>query len=414
MKRPSDGGASTATRDFRAAGDGRYVLSLLEVGIQFDLDRVRRDHHELVGELSVRCDLAGARTFEGTLSIADFNLSSARARKERGTLLAERSKAPELDWLGLLEEFVQRVLAAERTGQPAVLLRDLEKPTVDEDIEVEGFRLLRRHPMIVFGDGGAAKSLLGLYLAGQLERRGARTLFVDWEFAGEDHRDRLERLFGAEMPAVRYVRCDRPMVAEADRLRRIVRDEKIDYCVYDSIAFACDGPPESAEVAAAYYRAVRQIGVGSLHIAHITKSEGGDQKPFGSAFWHNGARATWFAQRASGSLDGRDLNVGLFNRKSNVGPLRPALGFQFTFDAERTIVTRTNVADVADLAGQLPLWQRIAHLVRTGPKTIAELAAELDAKADTVTKAVTRGKSFVRVLGADGIHRFGLAERRTA
>jgi hypothetical protein len=34
-----------------------------------------------------------------------------------------------------------------------------------------------------------------------------------------------------------------PLVHEVDRLRRIVRDHRIDFGVYDSIAFASDGHP---------------------------------------------------------------------------------------------------------------------------------------------------------------------------
>ena len=70
--------------------------------------------------------------------------------------------------------------------------------------------------------------------------------YADWEFSGEDHRDRLERLFGTDMPAIWYARCDRALVYEADRLRRIVAENDISYVIYDSVAFACDGPPESA------------------------------------------------------------------------------------------------------------------------------------------------------------------------
>src|SRR6185369_10696077 len=112
------------------------------------------------------------------------------------------------------------------------------------------------------------------------------------------------------------------LVYEVDRLTRIVRDRHIDYAVFDSVAFASDGPPEAAEVAGRYFRAVRQIGCGSLHIAHISKAENGDQKPFGSAFWHNGARSTWFAKRANEETSGTEpLNLGLFHRKSNLGRL---------------------------------------------------------------------------------------------
>jgi hypothetical protein len=109
-----------------------------------------------------------------------------------------------------------------------------------------------------------------------------RVGLFDWELAGEDHRERLERLFGAKLPGVRYARCNRPFVHELDRLRRIVRDEALDYVIFDSVAFACDGPPEAAEVAGRYFQSLRQLGiVGSLHIAHISKADGADQKPFG-------------------------------------------------------------------------------------------------------------------------------------
>ena len=77
------------------------------------------------------------------------------------------------------------------------------------------------------------------------------------------------------MPDVRYIRCDRPLVHEVDRLRRWIRDHHLEYVVLDSVAFGTDGPPEAAESAMAYMRAVRQLGIGARLIAHITKS--GDQ-----------------------------------------------------------------------------------------------------------------------------------------
>jgi hypothetical protein len=115
--------------------------------------------NELFGELSVKCDLPGARTSGGSLLTADFNLSGYRSRKERATALQARANTGnQVDWDGLIEEFCQCVLQAERTGQPAVDLRTLPVPAADDVIEVEGLPLLRRHPTILFGDGGAAKS----------------------------------------------------------------------------------------------------------------------------------------------------------------------------------------------------------------------------------------------------------------
>jgi hypothetical protein len=235
----------------------------------------------------------------------------------------------------------------------------------------------------------------------------------DWELSGDDHRDRLERLFGPQMPNVLYVRCERPLALEVDRLRRIARDEALDFAIYDSIAFAADGPPEAAEVAGRYFRAVRQIGLGSLHIAHITKGENNDQRPFGSTFWHNGARATWFVK--PGEADGSTLRIGLFSRKSNLGPQQPAIGYEITFGEDRTTFKRVDVATVDELADSLPLWQRIRQVVRTGPVLVHELASELDAKPETIERTLYRYKKvFVRVEGRDGVSRWGLLSRESA
>jgi hypothetical protein len=201
-------------------------------------------------------------------------------------------------------------------------------------------------------------------------------------------------------------------VAEADRLRRIVQQEQIDYVICDSIAFACDGPPEAAEVAAAYFRAVRRLGVGSLHVAHTTKAENGDAKPFGSTFWHNGSRATWYVKRAA-ETDPGEVTIGLFNRKANTGPLAPPIGYRLTFSDDGTTFARTDLSDVIDLASRLSVRQRMVPLLRGGALMMAEIASELDVPVNNVIQAVKRGenKVFVRVLGPDAIYRIGLLEQ---
>ncbi len=421
---PSSGGRSARELDeppraFRVVADGHYRMVVKHLGIQFDLDRIRRDRHELVGELCVLCDLAGASTVDGVLSVADFNVSSIRARSDRAKHLerSSRAEADVMDWQGLVEEFCQRVLAADRLGSPAVSLRDLARPAPEAALDLDGIRLLRHHPVIYFGDGGTAKSYLALFQAGLLVRAGLRVAFVDWELSGDEHRDRLERLFGADMPDVRYVRCDRPLVHELDRLRRVVRDDAVEFAVFDSVAFACDGPPEAAEIASAYFRAVRQLGpIGSLHIAHQTKSgEHTDQRPFGSAFWHNGARATWHVRPADASL-GHSLTIGVFPRKANLGPLGPAVGFEIAFAQSTTTIRRADVTEIAGLAERLSLVQRLRGILRAGARTREQIVAELAlAKndAETLRRTINRGIAkgqLIRLPGAGGgVEQIGLA-----
>ena len=111
--------------------------------------------------------------------------------------------------------------------------------------------------------------------------------------------------------------------------------------------------------------------------------------------------------------------ISLFNRKSNLTKIQSTVGFQFEFTETATIVTRTNLADIEDLAGQLPTWQRVAKFLKATsggvPQTIQEIAAALAVKPDTVKKAVSprrKGSVFVHVPGPDGLMRVALLANR--
>ena len=200
---------------------------------------------------------------------------------------------------------------------------------------------------------------------------------------------------------------------EVDRIARIIRNDGITYGIFDSVGFACDGPPEAAESALGYFRAVRQLRIGGLHIAHVSKAENGDQRPFGSAFWHNSARATWFA-KAAGQDEPGELTIGLLNRKSNLGALLSPLAYRFEFRQDRTVITPMSAASVESFAKDVPLWKRIVELLKArSPLLISQIAEELDAKPDSVEKTLKRRKGmFVSVSGADHIARWTLLEGR--
>lgn len=384
--------------EFTALAEDRYILSIPAPGIVFEIDRLRRERHELIGELVVKCSLPGARTYNGTLSVADFNLSSIRIRSERAKLLREQARTSDLDWLALLEEFCQRVIEAERRGQPAKDLRDF--PDVnpqDRMIRVDDLDLLRDHPTIWFGDGGTAKSYLALRIAGKIAQQGVRVALFDWELKGEDHKSRLKSLFGQNMPRIAYARCESALVNEADRLRRIVSDENIAYAIFDSIAVACDGKPEDAEVATRYFRTVRSIGIGSLHITHVSKAENSDKYPFGSIFWHNLARSTWYVKKVESiGTPNNEIKICLYNRKANLTGLeaRPR-AFRINFDPGSTSFHTDNPADTPEFAEGMSFKQRMYELLRKGPLTFAAISEHLDMPLDTVKKYAREKSKFV-------------------
>jgi len=400
-----------AQRIFERLDEGRYRMMLPGIASELEVDLLRREDGNLVGELIARCHLPGNRGVDGLLSIADFNLSSARARVERAKLIAARANTPaeQVDWMGIIEDFSQKILLAEREGSPAVVLADVPLPDPDDEWETHGFPLLKHHSTILFGDGGCAKSYLALWFLGALAKQGIKTLFCDWELDEREHRRRLELLGLADRREIHYLRCSNPLTVECERIRRIVREHGCEYIVLDSILLACDGPAESAEVAGRYFRALRRIGTGSLSIAHISKGEGGDQKPFGSSFWHNSARATFNIKRAD-SVGGENITeVAIYQRKANLKGFRPPMAYSLRFEDERTIIRRADIADIPELAGKLSIPQRMAAMLRRGPMTTSELAAELEVD-DSYIRTVIGRKTGIFLRLPDG--RVALAARR--
>jgi energy-coupling factor transporter ATP-binding protein EcfA2 len=410
--RTEDG--SELLTEFKRLGNGHYMLVLNYGGITFEVKKIRTTRGNQYGELTVWCALSGAQTYNNILSRKELNLDSAKSQSDRAKLLAVKSAAEAIPWERLLEEFLIRVKMAEDEGDPVKRLVDHDLPADDDMFTAANVKLFKQHPIILFGDGGSGKSLTALYLGGILQQRGINVLYVDWEFSPEDHRDRLERLFrSTDTPGwenMYYARCDRPLVREVDRLASAIHRHRIDYVICDSVAFATEGPPESAEAAAAYYRAIRQLGVGSLHVAHVSKGPGSDMKPFGSTFWHNGARATYFV-KSSETRSQNTMKIGLFNRKDTKGPRMSAIGFDITFKKDETTFLSSDIATAADLAKELPLWKRVKESCKSGPKTLYELKEEFGKPLDSIQRAIKRsGDTFTTVDGEDGVARVALPD----
>ena len=328
--------------------------------VELDLIRTERSG-EITAEILVT---STAPAVGGTLHHARVNLMSTRSRAELAKHLGTRAPGLVPDWASLLEYAAHETVIAYRNGAPAILLRDAPEPEA-------GGRILpplleARMPSMIFGDGGSAKSILALAAALSIDTgrpllgleptATARVGFLDWEMDAAEHRARARSLLGEELDLV-YVPCSRPLAEDVDRLRRIVTRHQLGYLVVDSVALACDGPPEAAEVAARFFQALRELGLGSLLVAHVNRS-GDTERPFGSAFWHNMARLTWYAKRES-TIGSSRITVGLFNKKANTGPLAAPMGFDVEWTGDGITVTRTDVRDIPDLAEHVPVRYRI-------------------------------------------------------
>ncbi len=398
-------------RQFRVINEARYELDFPTLGLKFLADRVARERGgELFCNLIVYCNWAGAPTTDGILSEGHFNLTSITTRKQRAAALKQLAPTREIDYLHLLEEFCIKVNRADREGQPSIKLSDMPMPEEDPTLVVGGLTLYPDLPQILFGDGGTGKSLIVLSIASLLQAMGQAVVYADWEMDWKAHRRRLGQLFGARVPDIEYVRPTRPLPVMADYLQRIVEKAGARWLVTDSILFAADGKAEDSDVAGRYFRALGQIGVGSILVAHVNRSDQGDQKPFGSVYWHNGARMTWFVKLGEELRSG--ISVGLYNRKANLGPKVQPVGYTITFERGTTTIEQIDVAGDPQLAKALSLAQRMRSIVAAGPQTIAYLATELEAQPDSVEKALKRRRDmFTKVLGPDGVTRWGLLSK---
>ncbi len=396
--------AAPLPRQFLELGEGKYALDIHPEGVRIQVDRLRRNSHELNGELLVRVNghFEHARTFQdGILSVGDLNFSSVQARSSRAKVLVERSGDKGFDWFGCLEEFITKVIVAERRGEPARVLADVEViEEVSDTWEVLGFPLLRQLPTVLFGDSASGKSYFAMYLAGQLASDGVPVLYVDWEFSESEHKRRLQRLFQPMPRSLHYLRCDRSIRHELDHLTEIITKYKIQYLICDSVGFAVEGPAESQEGASAYFRYLRQLRVGSLSIAHIPKQREDDKEAqiFGSIFFKHGARSVWFIDRVKDITTPGELHFGLFHRKNNMGATMAPKGYKLLFTGDRTAVEAIEMESLEELSSNLPMIQRVKKVLEDGPMSTKRIAEDLASTTNVVRAVISKHKSqFIRV-----------------
>ncbi len=400
-------------RTFLVRPDGAYSLDLQPAGITFFATRIRRTHGETIGELAVgilRENFPKAKHTNGILSRANHNFSSMQTRSTLSKVLAERSGVGSLDWHGFIDEFASKVLESERAGGPALVLADVANEPEQKDAwDVDTLPILSNLPMVFFGDGGSMKSYLAMYVAGVLANRGIPVLYADWEFSIRPHRERFGRLFQPMPRNVFYVRCEKPLKDEVERLGRIVAEHGIQYAICDSILFALDGKADE-EQAGIYFRAVRQLGdIGSLHIAHTAKHEGEtDKSIYGSVFFTNGARATWMVCKAIEHPPGEEY-IGAFHRKANTESLLKPRGFKFTFARDRVSVESLNVETVDELAARLPILDRMKKLLSKGAMLPKDIGAQLGVGVPYVQAVAARHQSqFIRMGPRIGVREIDL------
>ena len=154
---------------------------------------------------------------------------------------------------------------------------------------------------------------------------------------------------------------------------------------------------------------VAKTGLDTLGVGHV----------YGSVFNENIPRNVYELRRTTDAADDEQLVLACYHRKANESRLHPPFGLRFTLSPEDTpaenktiVVEACPLGEAPDLLARASLVQQLKAALSNGGKTIPALAVELDAKEDTLDKALRRHPTlFTQLPGEKSPYRWGLAQR---
>lgn len=390
-----------------------------------EVEATRLHQHKdgrVTGEILITTSMAG---YNPHLHQAQFNFTSTQSRTGLGKHLIER--CPELPWPDLLEQVCVYTLRHLREGEPPV-----EICTTDEIPPLEYLLhpfLPKGQPTMIFGDGGTAKSTLGLITVLCLQLpwadnplhllvppRPLTVAYCDWETDQAEIGWQLKRICTGHdlgMMTLHYRRCIQPLADDLEQVQSWTQRIGASCTIVDSVAHACGGDVNEAEPARRLFQALRSLKtitqepMTTFLIHHTAKGQQGNKPtPFGSAYFNNYSRSVW-ESRKSQEPGEDDLSIGLFHRKANYSKLFPAIGVHFSYTDTTIQIEHEDVRTVAELTKSLSIPFRIQDILKQGPTTPQVIAAELETTVETVRTKLTELKRKGKAVNLGG-GRWGL------
>ena len=387
---------------------GQLIYTWRKSGVSIKVDEMMREKDGIKCELEIEAIAPGRQTLDH--GPVNFNLSSTQTRTQLVKYLG--GCMPEQPWGTMMDAVCRLAIAHFKVG-----------PSLLNLAHYEGFPpnwllwplILEDEINILFGDGGNGKSLIAMaaavslqtqnsMLSGMVPNGNVKTMYLDWEASPNAHASRLKKLMHPDpILDMAYLRCSAPLHEIVRQVKRHLTESGCNMVIIDSIAAACGGEPERADVALRLCNAVRSLDTTALLIGHQTKGNDDTGKPFGSVFWTNEARSTMEIKRQQDA--GMDtMNLGLYHRKINDGRLEKPMGISVSFNEDAIRFNTQSIVDVPELASRLPAWQVIQqYLKENGPSSVDDIAAGTDRKANTIHKAFSdRKELFVEIQNLDG------------
>jgi hypothetical protein len=292
--------------------------------------------------------------------------------------------------LGAVEAIMPTLVPETRTALERVSARplgDIDRspapPLMVDRISPDGHTIL-------YGPGDAGKGLLACSWIEQHVGGGGRVLILDFEDHPEEWARRIYGLGGANMfegTPILHISPLRNGMPKWSLLAEAAQEHEATLIVIDSLAYAIPGSdPSDPQSATTYSAAIQPFGMPVLSLAHMNR-QGDNRYPFGSVFWHAGARITW-----SLVPDG-DNGSKLHNRKHNNYEWQGA--YTVTSDWLDNIPRNVHEANYS-----VTITERIVEVLRAGPASLDDIDTALSSdeggvpiKRDSIARKLRAGLS---------------------
>ncbi|MEM4546834.1 MAG: AAA family ATPase [Nitrososphaerota archaeon] len=327
--------------------------------INLEITKILEREEHLYALVEIKCKPAYS-TKKTKLFFGNANLTSTRSRKELANYL--KGMQDEIDWHSAIEAIFQRVVQEYYTPEQPVKPRIFEHTAISYVLEPV---LVKGHPALIYAAGGAGKSLIAQYMS-LLAQNGLtfsgkndtvyKTLYLDWELDEEEFSRRLSMLtanFASIDDLPLYKHCALPFRDELSSVIKAVLENEIRLVVIDSAGPAIGGDINDAAKVIDFFNCVRKltsIGATVLILSHVSKqtrkSDEGEGLPIGSVYFENLSRVCWELKQRK--ADGY-MQIGLFCRKSNFGPMKP-VGFEVRFEDGMAFIKQVVYEEIEDMA----------------------------------------------------------------
>ena len=401
QQRVAEAQITDAPTESRNGEDLIYEWEQHQVSVR--LSNMKHTREGLQSRLKVQTTLPGKNP--NVLGPINWGLYSSSGRTNILRLL--KARISDLDWASIMENTAQLATDTFEEGVPVLTLSEVQpqpprfalQPLVSEG-----------ETTVFFGKGDSGKSFLALAQILTLHMNTSigpftpliphRGLYLDWETNAETHSYRLQQLLKGQgivdaVPDIKYMRCYAPLTEHLRQVRQVMTDHSIGYVIVDSAAAACGGEPEKAENAISFFNALRSLNTTATVIAHTVKEKSGGM-PFGSIFWHNEPRATFEIMPSQNPIQG-EINVGIYNRKSNNTSKAPPIGLRLGFSDDGITLGQIDIQGVPDLATKTDIKDQIFALLKNQQLNVHEIADDLDIKENTTLQTLKRNQDVMFV-----------------